>query len=119
MACETRWPVSRPRNIACCIWIEAALSRNQPINATQSPPPRLPLNICQTPVKMSKESKEPTDGCCDECRPVHVSCDRPHDGPQDATAIERVPGYQVEQHQGHIDVGQIFGQTQQELHASN
>src|ERR1035441_10616662 len=66
-----------------------------------------------------QEGKEPPDVCCDEGRPAHVSCDRPHDGSEDATAIEWVPRYQVEQHQGHIDVGQILGQTQQGLHASN
>ena len=64
-----------------------------------------------------QKSKEPADVCCDEGRPAHVSRDRPHDGPEHATAVERVAGNQVEQHQGQVDVGQVLCQTQEGFHA--
>ena len=85
----------------------------------QIPPPKLPLNICQTPAKMSKKAKN---------RPTFaaMSVDRPM-FPVIAHTMARktrppssgYPGYQVEEHQGHIDVGKLPGQTQQGLHAGN
>src|SRR5665647_1268487 len=77
------------------------------------PPTKIAAEHLPDTGKDEQEGKKPTDVCCDEGRPAHVSCDRPHDGSEDATTIEWVPGYQVEQHQGHIDVGKILGQTQE------
>jgi hypothetical protein len=64
-----------------------------------------------------QKGEEPADVGCDEGRTVHVSGDRPHNGPEHAASVERVAGNQVEQHQGQVDVDQVLCQTQEGLDA--
>ena len=83
------------------------------------PSAKVAANICQTPTKINRKAKNrPTVGS-DEGRAAHISCDRPHDGPEHAAAVEWVAGNEVEQHQRQVDVGQVLCQTQERFNAAD
>src|SRR5664280_1171719 len=75
-----------------CIVEEPADERNP------KPAAKIAAEHLQDTKKDQHEGKEPADVRCDQGRTAHISCDRPHDGPEDATAIERISRYQVEHH---------------------
>src|SRR5271157_5453975 len=74
---------------------------------------KVAANHQQDADKNKKKGKESAAVSCDEGRAAHISRDRPHDGTEDAAAIEWVARNEVEQHQRQVDVGEILCQTQE------
>lgn len=65
--------------------------------------------------KDEQQSEDAAGVCRDDRRTVHVLSDPPNNGAKHAAAIEWIPGDEVEQPKGQIDIRQVLDQAEQRL----